>query len=472
MSEKKFHPISSNVTIAILVHIAVMCAALSFVTYRIYSQSLYSRYRTQMKSIVDYVEQHIDDDDMSECANTYVESPNYKETHDFFDDFIDHYSDIHYLYILKAFDPSESIPIRSICSANSTYEKENEPENVLHLGDGEPDWYDFETAQKFKDIQDGDKDVYFLEPSAWGVDYTLARPLIDSKGEHYGVLCVDISLDEMQNTLRKSLFVSIGLILLFGAAFMLILLIWLRKNVITPIKKLEDSVKDYADSSSGKTRPEELVFVPPDIKVNNEIKTLSESVFKMSVNMIDYVRNNAISEKKVEGLKGYVNKINDVAYCDPLTHVKNRAAYDEKCESLNSDIFNLMAQFAIVMADVNFLKKINDEYGHDKGNEYIKGACGILSDIYKRSPLFRIGGDEFVVVLEGKDYRNRDELIKIAREEFRKASEDSEAEPWQRYSAAIGMSSYVSGEDEDVETVFKRADEDMYAAKVSMKAQR
>nr|MCR5358114.1 GGDEF domain-containing protein [Lachnospiraceae bacterium] len=322
------------------------------------------------------------------------------------------------------------------------------------------------------DIQNGDKDVYFIEKTKWGTDYTLARPLIDSNGVHYGVLCVDISLDELQNTLNKSFYINIGLIILLGAAFMAILLFWMRRHVVIPIKALENSVSEYADSSSGKSRPEELVFVPPDIRVDNEIKVLSESVFKMSVNMIDYVRNNVISEKKVEGLKGYVNKINDVAYCDPLTHVKNRAAYEEKRESLESDIFNRVAQFAIVMADVNFLKKINDKFGHDKGNEYIIGSCGILADIYKRSPIFRVGGDEFVVILEGKDYRNRDELIKIAIHEFEKTSADKGADPWHRYSAAIGMAAYVPGEDEDVETVFKRADDEMYAAKTRMKATR
>ncbi len=470
MSRKKFSPISKTISLTVLIHILVMCIGLSYVTYRIYNKSFYGRYRAQMLSILNYVQGHIDVDDMSECARTYVESAKYKETQEFFDDFVDNYNDFHYMYILKVTKKGDPVRIRSICSANSTYEKENKPENVLHLGDGEEDWYSEEMAEKFRAIQEGDEDFYFLQKSAWGADYTLARPLIDSKGEHFGVLCVDISLGEMRKSLYRSIAVNIIMILLFGAAFMFILLAWLNHHVISPIKELEDEVKEYADSSSGRHRPEELIFDPPEMKYNNEISALSESVYKMSVNMIDYLSSNVKAEKQFEGLKGYVTKINDVAYCDPLTGVKNRAAYDRKVEALENDIFNKMAHFAVVMADANNLKKINDEYGHDKGNEYIIGTCRLLSDIFKRSPMFRIGGDEFVIIVEGKDYRNRDELLKTAQDQIASAASNRHAKPWLRYSAALGMADYIPDVDDCVDKVFKRADKKMYAAKVEMKS--
>jgi diguanylate cyclase (GGDEF)-like protein len=246
----------------------------------------------------------------------------------------------------------------------------------------------------------------------------------------------------------------------------------MRIHVTTPIKKLEDSVKEYTQSLQNKDNPDDMLYTPPKLRINNEIKSLGGSIAAMSLNLRDYAKKMITVNKQVEGLQGYVSKINDVAYYDPLTRVKNRAAYDKTCEELEDDIYNLNARFAIVMADINNLKKVNDEFGHDRGNEYIIGVCSILSDIYKRSPIFRVGGDEFVIVLEGKDYANRDELKKIAEEELKKTAADKEADPWKRYSAAIGMSVYVQGEDTGVEDVFKRADEEMYAAKVKMKAQR
>ncbi|MCR5000305.1 MAG: GGDEF domain-containing protein [Lachnospiraceae bacterium] len=475
MDNRRFHPINRNITITVTAIVLVMILITSFVTYRTYTRSFYERYRTQMESIVTYAQQYIDDDDMSKCADTYTESAKYKETQARFDNFVDHYSDLHFLYIIKITDPGDPVGVRSILAANSTYEKENEeiePKNVLHLGDGEESWYDDDTVEEFREILNGNEDVFFLQPSAWGVDYTLARPLIDSSGKHYGLLCVDISGNELKDKLYRSIFLNIAMIVFLGAAMVLVLLWWMRVFVTGPLRKLEDSVREYAESSLITNNPDDLLYIPPNITINNEIKVLSESIAKMSINIRDYAKNIIVANKKVEGLEDYVTKINDVAYYDPLTKVKNMAAYEQKREELEDDIYNMNARFAIVMADVNNLKKINDKYGHDRGNEYIIGVCRILSDIFKRSPIYRIGGDEFVIVLEGKDYLNREELKKTASEELGKTAADNKAKPWNRYSAAIGMSVYVQDEDTGVEEVFKRADEEMYSVKAKMKAAR
>ena len=62
------------------------------------------------------------------------------------------------------------------------------------------------------------------------------------------------------------------------------------------------------------------------------------------------------------------------------------------------------------MFDCDNLKKINDQYGHDKGDVYIKATSQMICRVFKHSPVFRIGGDEFAVILQDEDYRNRDAL--------------------------------------------------------------
>ena len=59
-----------------------------------------------------------------------------------------------------------------------------------------------------------------------------------------------------------------------------------------------------------------------------------------------------------------------------------------------------------MVADVNNLKKANDKFGHDIGNELIKNAANVLTQTFKNSSVFRIGGDEFAVVLNSADYNN------------------------------------------------------------------
>ena len=104
MSDVK-RPLSRSVTIVCALFIGLLCVVLSVATYRLYTTSMYTRYQKQMASIVTYIESHFDHDDMSECAKTYVESETYKEFQKFFDDFIDHYDDVHYLYIMQIVEP-------------------------------------------------------------------------------------------------------------------------------------------------------------------------------------------------------------------------------------------------------------------------------------------------------------------------------------------------------------------------------
>ena len=455
-------PLRRSISIVSVLFFAALSLILSFATYRIYTSTMLRRYQKQMTSIVDYVEQHIDHEDMSACAQTYVESEKYKEFQAFFDEFIDYYEDVHYLYIIKVIDPDVPINIRDICSANSTYEKENDPDMVLHLGDGGEWWYDAETARTFQSIQEGNEDVFYTNPSQWGVDYTLARPLINATGEHYGLLCADVSIDEINTVVYRNIYINIGLIFVAASLFILLLLLWMRRNVTKPLYLLEKSVTDYADKSAGRRNPEELVYDAPDLKVHNEVLSLSNAVSKLSENMRTYVRGLLAAENESEGFKTQ-------AYQDALTKVKNKAAYDIMAESLDRDAANNLAEYSIVMIDLNRLKLINDQYGHERGNEYIIGSCRIICKVFKHSPVFRIGGDEFAAILQGDDYHQRVELNNELKKRFGESSGNEMMEPWKRYSASVGMSTYENGD--TVETVFKRADQAMYEDKSRTQAE-
>ena len=117
---------------------------------------------------------------------------------------------------------------------------------------------------------------------------------------------------------------------------------------------------------------------------------------------------------------------------------------------------------------MNNLKHVNDEHGHKSGDMYIIGCCRMVCEAFKHSPVYRIGGDEFVVILQGADYRNRKQICDRLKEDFEKIFNRSGAEPWQRYSAAVGMAENAS-DDITVELVFKRADKAMYENKSQFK---
>ena len=459
--KKKNRPLSRSITIVCAVFFILLCAILAVVIYNVYTNSMYERYQKQMESIVTYVESQIDHDDMSECAKTYEESPTYKKTQEFMDHFVDYYSDLHYLYILQALDDSQPVRIREICAGNSTYEKENSPDLVLHLGDGEEEWYDEEMEETFWQIQNGDTDVYLLEPSMWGVDYTLARPLINSKGEHYGILCVDVSVDELNAVVYRNIYIIIAVIFGLGIVFTILLVAWMHLNVAKPLKEVEESVVKFADDSVGKTNPEDLVYHAPEIRSRNEVRAVSDAVTKLSENMQGYLKDMVAAEDVSKGLQTQV-------FQDPLTKVKSKAAYDKKVEELEQAIQDGNAEFAIVMVDLNYLKEINDVHGHEHGNDYLIGTCRLICDVFAHAPVYRIGGDEFVIIVEGDSYERRAKLCVELRGRIQECiRNEAHLDPWNVYSAAVGMSAYK--ENDTVDDVFERADQAMYLEKARMK---
>jgi diguanylate cyclase (GGDEF)-like protein len=153
------------------------------------------------------------------------------------------------------------------------------------------------------------------------------------------------------------------------------------------------------------------------------------------------------------------------ANLDALTGVKNRHAYLETEERLNLQIAKRRAAgFAIVILDVNDLKKVNDTVGHKAGDQYLRDACRIICGIFKRSPVFRIGGDEFVSVIQGADYECIEELMGKMRDHNAKALQTG------GIVIACGMSKYDG--DAGVALVFDRADQNMYENKVDLKTQK
>lgn len=160
------------------------------------------------------------------------------------------------------------------------------------------------------------------------------------------------------------------------------------------------------------------------------------------------------------------------AYRDTLTGLQNRTAYYEYNQALDKRIAEGTADFAIVMVDVNFLKRVNDTYGHENGNVYIRQCCRLVCTIFEHSPVFRVGGDEFVVILENSDLQGYEKLVKRFKYEIKKRSQDETLEPWEKVSAAVGVAVYDPRADHSADDVFKRADQAMYADKQAMKAVR
>ena len=152
------------------------------------------------------------------------------------------------------------------------------------------------------------------------------------------------------------------------------------------------------------------------------------------------------------------------ARTDGLTGCYNKNYLLEINEDINNKIKEqFLRDFAVAVCDINDLKTINDTLGHDIGDKYIIEAKNILEKVFNNSPIFRTGGDEFVIILYEKDYKNRLKLINKLYESNIKNKKTNNV------VIACGYSDFISGSDTSIEEVMKRADETMYENKKKLK---
>lgn len=151
---------------------------------------------------------------------------------------------------------------------------------------------------------------------------------------------------------------------------------------------------------------------------------------------------------------------------DPLTGMYNRRYMEERLDGLLSDTRSGKKELSIIIADIDHFKSVNDNYGHDSGDEVIRQfSTRILQNIRRVDLAFRIGGEEFVVILPKT---SRDKAA-IVGERLRSVIEGT---PFRinnatcaiKVTTSIGLTSVMSPT-ESIETILKRADEALYEAK-------
>lgn len=214
-------------------------------------------------------------------------------------------------------------------------------------------------------------------------------------------------------------------------------------------------------------------------RFTNPIETLTKAVVRVSNGDYDVELVNARTREVkmlIDAFKVMADKVEEhdmhqhrLAYRDPLTGLRNFTSYKAHSTELEEHIGNPDFEFGIAMMDINDLKYTNDKFGHEVGNKLIIITARIISNVFKRSPVFRVGGDEFVVILQGVDFEKRDELIEkmnqMATAESVQAGDDRIP-----VRIAYGIAVHNPDEDKGVLTIFNRADEEMYKKKREMKS--
>lgn len=211
---------------------------------------------------------------------------------------------------------------------------------------------------------------------------------------------------------------------------------------------IQDQIQDISESNLMATRYQVVI-------------TLVSVLLLASILFIQFRK---ISKDKLDEEKENSRAFRNMANTDSLTGVRNKHAYSENEIAINQKIqAGELKKLAVVVGDINGLKHANDTQGHAAGDQLIKDACSMICEYFAHGAVFRIGGDEFVILLQGKGYDTMTEVIAELNQKVEENIRDNAV------VISIGYS-VLNEKDQQLRDVFERADQMMYERKNELKS--
>ena len=286
---------------------------------------------------------------------------------------------------------------------------------------------------------------------AWGTFYSAYSPVFDSEGKVAGIVAVDFSAEwynQQLAGLTGTTIVVALLSLLVGGGIVTAIATKSQKRIGSIQGQLNNMANTLMHEMDNSSTKEEDKPASPNAGSVDAMDSLEEQIQSMQTE-----------------LQTKIAQVHGAAYQDGLTGVKSKQAFINAEAALDQQLAEgKVSKLALVVCDVNGLKIINDTKGHKAGDEYIRQACKMVCDIFSHSPVYRVGGDEFAVILTGRDYESREVLM------YRLHNRSAAHIATEEAVVSGGLAEYDPNGDQSIREVFERADATMYKEKMLLKS--
>lgn len=415
---KRLSPAARSL-ILICAFLLAMNFLLGFVLIRNSQQAIREQVESRMLDVSNTAAAMLDGDILRTLQAEDANTPEYKAIHNTLFRF-EQNIELAYIYCVRALDDGSFV-----------FTIDPDPESPGAFGDHIP--YTEALYNASLGTPGVDKEAYVDQ---WGRFYSAYSPVFDSDGNVTDIVAVDFTADwydrQFSNQLRAIVSIS-GISILVASIIVFLIVNRYKKrfdrlfqgmnNVSEGIETLVHEISPYA---------EPVEQTEKTTRNTDEIDRMNERIF-------------ALQEK----LSKQIQLVRSRAYIDGLTGLNNRAAYEEHVDRLEDEIRGGTADFAIAVFDVNSLKEFNDRYGHKKGDEVIRSAAAALQSTFREGKLYRIGGDEFLVILESSYAELPQKLASVRGNQA-------------GFSISAGSAVYNRRTDREYRSVFNRADAAMY----------
>lgn len=339
-----------------------------------------------------------------------------------------------------------------------------------------------------------------MEVGRYGIDYRVALPVFNKKGEHIGSFEFGFNMKHLYDIFHKDYGID-NVMFLNKEVFSIIhdknkniefkpfsehyvvidpdkysfadslprLILekqytFIEHNGISYLAFPVTNLKTFTGEEIGK-----IVFIKNMDDYSRKIETIRVvsvalgllligiSYYFMTIVFNRYTKAIAAYQSQLEIKNRTLSKLSNIDY---LTKISNRRCMQKILNKELKRAKRYQNTFSVILFDVDDFKKINDTYGHNAGDKVLKNISRIVSNKVRESDYFgRWGGEEFILVIPQTNLEN----AAILAEEIRKGFEAFDFDEPSRVTCSFGVSEY-SGETESSELVLK-ADEALYTAK-------
>ena len=449
--------------ISILSYLALALITV-FIVHMRFEDRMIKDYTRMAEGVTNLMAAAYDTERTEEYIERNYSMPEYNDILKYYYSLKENYPDIYYMYVYK-FDPVDP-HATVIIDLDEEYTDDPPEESIEWIGDT----YDVDPPF--------DSDIYLMTTGKQAAvhnvktedgEYLLSyvRPILDKDGNYACSACVDFSMNHIHQQDREFIYQLISIL----AVFLLLILggniYYIRNKVTHPLDRISSCIDSFVYETEASRFQNVQRLESLDFRQEDEIGVLYNSFVSNLKESLYYMSNFNKAKDEIVEKENEIEKISQKTYVDGLTPAKNKTAFLDDEIVYDIKIKNGLREIGTVMIDINNLKYVNDTFGHDVGDKYILGCYDIIQNTYKNSPIYRMGGDEFLVVLTERDFEERDQLFESINIQYQQCYDNTEKEPYERYSASIGMSVYNDGD--QFQDIIKRADKHMYERKLIFK---
>lgn len=247
----------------------------------------------------------------------------------------------------------------------------------------------------------------------------------------------------------------------------LFLIRWLAFHIIDEDKRLSLIIHSMEDGKN----INEAKYITNEI-MGGSMKIMVETILSMydnlSLKAIELIKEKKARLKAEKELKLINVKLHKLSITDQLTGLYNRRYFEEIFNRELQKSKRAKTYFNVILFDIDYLKKLNDTYGHDMGDKALKKLATCLKKNIKRGTdyIFRVGGEEFAIIVTNEGLENLINLTKILQKAIKKLSIINEQSNVSKYlTISGGIVSLIPSLEDTIDSIMKKADEKLYEAK-------